>query len=244
MSALDAFYTAWSQARTTYGAGAPRSGEEFESSAGSTATVKRRAVIVVCCLASLATGCTRDSSAAPPPTPTDVGPAVVSVEDVRSISGVGGFHEVPELNATAPATVPDTPDACRAVFDPPTVFGTGWKRFRAAGYTTLLDTPILPTIADVRQEVAVYPGLETAQTAFDRLATALPGCTSTGNGYYRRSVEAPDPNTLLLNSEEADGAYDAYRLTGTTLINSSALGLPDSERVALEVLDRLEDAQH
>ncbi len=117
-------------------------------------------------------------------------------------------------------------------------------RFRAAGYATQLDTPILPTIADVRQMVAVYPDSATAQATFDRLASAVLDCKATGTGYYDRTVEEPDPNTLLLNDDEADGAYATYRLTGTTLISSSALGLPDGERVTLEVLDRLEDAQH
>lgn len=206
----------------------------------------RTDVAALCGLAVLVTACGTDLSAKPARTTsaTSTEATVLSVEEVRTISGVVGFHEVPELNATAPSTVPDTPEQCRAVFDSPTVFGTSWKRFRAAGYATLLDTPILPTIADVRQEVAVYADSATAQAAFDRLTTAVPGCTSAGTGYYRRSVEAPDPNTLLLKDDGADGAHDAYRLTGTTLISSSALGLPDSERVTLEVLDRLEDAQH
>ncbi|MEV0672307.1 sensor domain-containing protein [Mycobacterium sp. NPDC050441] len=168
---------------------------------------------------------------------------VLSVDEVRSISGVAGFHEVPELDATTPSTVPDTPAACRAVFDPPTVYGTDWTQFRTVGYSADLDTPVLPIMADVRQAVAAYPDSAAAQAAFDRLTAAVPGCTSTGTAYYRRSAEAPDPNTLLLNSEDAAGAHNGYRLTGTKLINSSALGLPDSERVGLEVLDALEDAQ-
>ncbi|WP_200820309.1 EspA/EspE family type VII secretion system effector [Mycolicibacterium houstonense] len=32
MGALDAFYTTWSQARTTFGAGAPKTGDEFDGS--------------------------------------------------------------------------------------------------------------------------------------------------------------------------------------------------------------------
>ncbi len=129
------------------------------------------------------------------------------------------------------------------MFDPPAVFGTDWKQFRTVGYATLIDAPTLPIMADVRQTIAVYPDAATAQETFDRLTTAVPGCIKTGTGYYRRTADSPDPNTLLLNSEHADGAYSAYRLTGTALINSSALGLPDSERVALEILDRLEQAE-
>lgn len=130
------------------------------------------------------------------------------------------------------------------MFDPPAVFGTDWRQFRTVGYATLIDAPTLPIMADVRQAIAVYPDVTTAQATFDRLAAAIPGCIRTGTGYYRRTAESPDPNTLLLNSEHADGAHSAYRLTGTALINSSALGLPDSERVALEVLDGLEQAEH
>ncbi|TGB38222.1 sensor domain-containing protein [Mycolicibacterium peregrinum] len=206
----------------------------------------RTRVAAFCGLTVLGTGC----GTGVPTMPTKATSAnsteatVVSVEEVRSISGVSGFREVPELDATAPSAVPDTPEACLAVFDPPTVLGTGWMRFRATGYATELDTPALPTLADVRQMVAVYPDSATAQATFDRLTSAVPDCTATDTGYYNRSVEKPDPNTLLLNAHEAAGAYDAYRLADTTLISSSALGLPDSERVTLEVLDRLEDAQH
>lgn len=169
---------------------------------------------------------------------------VLPVEEVRAISGVAGFHDIPELRATAPTAVPDVPEPCRAVFDPPTVFGSDWKQFDAAGYGADLDAPVLPIMADVRQAIAVYPDTATAQATFDRLAAAVPGCISTGTGYYRRTAESPDPDTLLLNSERADGGHSAYRLTGTALINSSALGLPDSERVTLAILDGLERAEH
>lgn len=204
-----------------------------------------RAGATLCCLTLLLAACGHDRSTVPTATPTNaVSAKVLSIDDVRSISGVAGFHDVPELDDATPSAIPDTPAVCRAVFDPPAVFGNAWKQFRSVGYSADLDAPVLPIMADVRQAVAVYPDSATAQAAFDRLTTAVPGCTSAGTGYYRRSAEAPDANTLLLNSGEADGAHDAYRLTGTTLINSSALGLPDSERVTLEVLDRLEDAQH
>ncbi|MGV0676889.1 sensor domain-containing protein [Mycolicibacterium fortuitum] len=205
----------------------------------------RTHVAALCGLTVLVTSCGTDLSTESARTPSahSTEATVLSVEEVRSISGVVGFHEVPELNATAPPTVPDTPEPCRAVFDPPTVFGTDWKRFRAAGYATQLDTPILPTLTDVRQMVAVYPDSAAAQATFDRLAAAVPNCIATGIDFYDRAVAKPDPNTLLLNDYEADGAYDAYRLTGTMLIHSSAFGLPDSQRVTVAVLDGLEDAQ-
>lgn len=41
--------------------------------------------------------------------------------------------------------------------------------------------------------------------------------------------------------DSADNLRPAHRYT---LIHSSALGRPDSERVTLEVLDRLEAVQH
>ncbi|MGW4098798.1 sensor domain-containing protein [Mycobacterium sp. NPDC004974] len=206
--------------------------------------MNRTFAAVFCGLTLLTTACATDSSTSPSPARSDAGPAVLSVEEVQSISGIAGFHEVPELAASAPSPTPNTPEACRPVFDPPAVFGTDWRQFRTVGYATLIDAPALPIMADVRQAIAVYPDVATAQATFDRLAAAVPGCIRTGTGYYRRTAESPDPNTLLLNSEHADGAHSAYRLTGTALINSNALGLPDSERVALEVLDGLEQAEH
>ncbi|MED5810824.1 sensor domain-containing protein [Mycolicibacterium sp. 050232] len=170
--------------------------------------------------------------------------AVLSVEEVRTISGVNGFHEVPELDAAAPAANADTPEPCRAVFDPSTVFGSEWKQFRAVGYAADLEAPLLPIMADVRQAIAVYPDAATAQATFDRVAAAIPGCIKTGTGYYRRTAESPDPNTLLLNSDHADGAHSAYRLAGTALISVGVLGLPDSARVVLAILDGIGQAEH
>lgn len=199
-----------------------------------------------CCLTFLVAACGPDS---PMPSATvqstsATAAAVLPVEEVRTISGVNGFHEVPELDAAAPAAIPDTPEPCRAVFDPPTVFGSDWQRFRAVGYAADLDAPVLPVMADVRQAIAVYPDATTAQATFDRVAAAIPGCIKTGTGYYRRTAESPDPNTLLLNSDHADGAHSAYRLAGTALISVSVLGLPDSARVVLAILDGIEQAQH
>lgn len=205
----------------------------------------RTCAAAFCCLTLLVAACGTDASQ-PPATVQNTNPSAaktLSVDEVRNITGVTGFHDIPELNVTTPAPVPDTPDPCRAVFDPPTVFGSDWNKFVAAGYGADLDAPVLPVIADVRQAIAVYPDATTAQATFDRLAASVPGCIATGTGYYRRTAESPDPNTLILSSAQADGAHSAYRLTGTALINSSALGLPNSERVALEVLDNLERAQ-
>ncbi|WP_186446764.1 sensor domain-containing protein [Mycolicibacterium porcinum] len=200
--------------------------------------------VVVCGLTLLATACTTDTSTSPSPNSTDVGLVAVSVDEVRNITGITDFHDIPELNVTTPAANPDTPEPCRAVFDPPTVFGSDWQRFRAVGYAADLDAPLLPIMADVRQAIAVYPDATTAQATFDRVAAAIPGCIKTGTGYYRRTAESPDPNTLLLNSDHADGAHSAYRLAGTALISVGVLGLPDSARVVLAILDGIEQAQH
>ncbi|OBG86311.1 hypothetical protein A5699_22000 [Mycobacterium sp. E802] len=217
-----------------------------ERHAEDAAAVIRLCTAAFCCFTAALAACGTD---APMPSMTvqstkAVAAVVLPVEEVRTISGVTGFHDIPELNATAPSAVSDIPEPCRAVFDPPTVFGSDWKQFDTAGYGADLDAPVLPIMADVRQAIAVYPDAATAQATFDRLAAAVPGCISTGTGYYRRTAESPDPNTLLLNSEQADGAHTAYRLTGAALINSSALGLPDSERVAVAILDSLEQAEH
>lgn len=208
------------------------------------ATLARARAAAFCCCVSLLPACSVGISVKfTAPSTAAAAATVLPVEDVRSISGVAEFHEVAELDVAAPAAIPNTPAGCRGLFDPPTVFGADWEQFRAAGYSALLDAPVLPIMADVRQAVAVYPDSTTAQTKFDRLTDAVPDCTKAGTGYHRRTVQSPDRNTLLLNSEEADGPYTTYRLTGTTLISTTALGLPDSERVAREVLDDLEQAQ-
>lgn len=205
----------------------------------------RTQMAAFCCSILLITACGNNASTTPATTPStnSAEAKVLSIDEVRSIAGVTAFQEVPELDATIPAAVQDTPEPCRTVFDPPKVFGTDLERFRAVGYAADLAAPVLPIMADVRQAVAIYRDSATAQTAFNRMKAAVPECVSAATGYYRRSVTTPDSNTVLLNSEDADGAHDGYRLAGTVLIHSSALGLPDSERVTLEVLNKLEVAQ-
>ncbi|MGV0812385.1 sensor domain-containing protein [Mycolicibacterium boenickei] len=177
------------------------------------------------------------------PRTSTVAATVLPVEQVQSISGVMGLHEIPELDVSAPLAIPNTPAGCRGLFDPPTVFGSDWKQFRAAGYTADIGATALPSMPDARQAVAVYPDSATAQARFDRLTASVPDCTLAGTGYHRRTVKNPQPDTLLLNSEKAGGPFTTYRVSGSRLLTTTALGLPDGERVALDVLDALGQAQ-
>ncbi|OLP03009.1 hypothetical protein BVU76_08125 [Mycolicibacterium porcinum] len=202
--------------------------------------VVRACAVAICCCVSLLSGCGINL----PITRTKpVAAEVLSVEDVQAIAGVTGFHGLPELDVTAPLAIPNTPAGCRGLFDPPTVFGDDWKQFRAAGYIAEIDTAALPSVADVRQAVAVYPDRATAQARFDRLTASVPACTLAGTGYHRRTVKSPQPDTLLLNSDTASGPFTTYRISGSRLLTTTALGLPDSRRVAADVLDALGQTQ-
>ncbi|NOP94992.1 sensor domain-containing protein [Mycolicibacterium fortuitum] len=198
--------------------------------------MNRTVALLACCLASLATGCMRGSSASPSPTPTDVGPVLVSVEDVRALSGIPEFQIAPESQRTSPEASPNTPEPCRAVYDQPTVFGTDWTQFRSVVYSATIDDPLIPEIVNVRQTVAVYPDDAAAQATFDRLQAAIPHCAAAHIDYYSRTPQRPDPSTIVFDGEEANYIY---RVAQTAVIYASVIGPFNTDDVAHKIADQL-----
>ncbi|WP_083166287.1 sensor domain-containing protein [Mycobacterium aquaticum] len=196
-------------------------------------------VAAFCCLA-LATA----TVGAPRATATPTRPTVLSVDDIRAITGIHEFH-VPDVpghgDLVAPVPIPDTPALCRAVYDQPVVFGTDWSQFRSVTYSADIPHPLLPGIASLVQSIAIYPDAGAARGAFERIVAAAPACSDMNADYYHRTPQHPDPNTLILNG---DMVTDGYRVADTALIGVSTLVPSELAPIdALNLVDRLQDAQ-
>ncbi|WP_074133093.1 sensor domain-containing protein [Mycolicibacterium houstonense] len=195
------------------------------------------------CLALLlATACATGSgettpSSSPSPRAT---PIVLSINDVRAISQIQDFRPEPDWDLAGPSSDPNTPEPCRSVYDDVTVFGSGTEQFRTVAYGAVIKHPLIPGFARITQTVAVYPDRHTAEATFDSLRAAVPHCVKAGIESYDAAVRQPDESTILLDGRGGD---TAYRLTSSTVFSVSSLGLTDDDRVALAVLDQLQQAQ-
>lgn len=80
-----------------------------------------------------------------------------------------------------------------------------------------------------------------ARSAFDRIVAAAPACSDMTADYYHRTLQHPDPNTLILNG---DMITDGYRVVDTTPLGVSTLVPREFAAIdALNLLERLQDAQ-
>lgn len=164
---------------------------------------------------------------------------MLSPNDIRSITGIQEFRALePDADRAAPVPIPDTPELCRAVYDQPVVFGSDWSQFRSVTYSAVTPHPPLPGWASLTQSIAVYPDAVTARSAFDRIIAAAPACSDTTADYYHRTLQRPDPNTLIL---DGDMVTDGYRVADTALIGVSTVVPSELAPIdALELLERLQ----
>lgn len=193
----------------------------------------RRAIgaITWCAASSAIIGAPMASAAEPIP--------VASLEDVRAISGVEGFIAPPDGDRTAPLADANAPELCRPVYDPAVVFGAEWSRFRSVVYSAWIDDPVIPDLARVVQEVAVYSDPVAAQQRFAAVTAAGPECAGTGVGFYDKSFEQPDAATVVF---DGDGSACAYRVAGTVLSRVCVVVPKDDRRIALDITESLAEA--
>ncbi|MGA5545578.1 sensor domain-containing protein [Mycobacterium sp. NPDC051198] len=188
----------------------------------------------VCCFTLLVPACTTRTDATTGPKGVDL--SVVSVEDLRSISGIPEFHEILDAERTAPAAYPDIPEPCLAVYDEPTVFGTDWRQFRRVVHSATIDDPFIPPIVDIVQTIAVYPDEAHAQATFNRLQNAVPRCAAAKFDYFSKTPQRPDSSTMVFEGDDSSGIY---RVAQSTVIYVSAIGPYDTADVGLRVADQL-----
>lgn len=200
-----------------------------------------------------------DRTSAQPRSPAVGDSLVVSLDDVRQITGIDDLASNPNGDDDRPHHPSSEPPGPCRVFDPQVVFGSNWTQFRSAVYSGVAyepipgvvePAPILPgTIGGaaslppkplmIGQAVGIYPDGSAARTAFGLLIPALIECSARHAKYYDFTVDQPDQSTVVLNYD-----FDSkvmYRVKGSALINISALGFPDSERVADKILQNISD---
>lgn len=179
---------------------------------------------------------------------------VVSLDAVRQITGVDGLTSNPDGDDHRPHQPSSEPPGPCRVFDPQVAFGSNWIQFRSTVYNGLAYEPIpaahepgamppdsagaaasLPSKPlMVGQTVGIYPNRNTANVTFERLVPALIECSALHAKYYEFTIHRPDKSTVVLNYGNDSKAM--YHVKGPALINLSALGFPESERVMDTIL--------
>lgn len=184
---------------------------------------------------------------------------VVSLDDVRQITGVGDLASNPNGDDDQPRhPSSDPPGACR-VFDPQVAFGSNWTQFRSAVYNGVAYEP-LPAVPEpgpnppdiaggaaslppkplmIGQAVGIYADGNAARAAFERLIPALIECSALRTKYYDFDVDQPDQSTVVLNYGIESEVI--YRVKDSVLINLSASGFSDSGRIADTILRNITD---
>jgi hypothetical protein len=168
---------------------------------------------------------------------------IVSVEDVRRISGVSDLAAAPGSDTHQPRHFSSNkPPPCQAVFDQQSAFDGNWIQFDSATYSATVykgqgETRV-SQIADIAQAVAVYPDETTTRNMFDRLVTNLKACPPLHVPNYNYTIENTDPSTVALNTD----AWEViYQVKSSTLINVAALGVEQPEQTARTVARTIAD---
>lgn len=198
---------------------------------------RSRTSVASCVLLLTAAACTTPT---PNPPSATIAPITLSVQDVREISRIPDFRSDADWDLAAPSSDPNVPEPCRAIYDDATVFGSTFKQFRSVAYGAVLEQMSIPSVARVTQNVAIYPDPDSAKARIYALEHAVPRCNAAGVELFRPTVKRPDSSTILL---DGDGQDSAYRIASSTLFSVSSLGLADDDRVAIQVLNQLQDAQ-
>ena len=172
---------------------------------------------------------------AAPAAHADPGPAadplILSVEDVRAISGNA------DLAPGAPVDRPggqhqfdaQYPSECHGMFNQDVAFAGGFSQFRSVSYDG-------PANRSVTQAVAVYPDSAAARAALTRLGKALNACSELGVPNMAITAQVLDRTTFAVCQAQCS---TLYRAEGPVLIGVDAERFGDSDRIATAVLQQI-----
>jgi hypothetical protein len=178
---------------------------------------------------------THGFATAEPGKPLDADSLIVSLDDLRQITGSPGLVQLGELSAKPPGGggAGNRPAPCRAVSDMSVAFGQTWTQFKGFYYGTLGQGPE----AGVLQAVGVYSDDTAARTAFEQLLVNLQQCSDMHWGPYEDlSVQQQDPSNFVLRLGKH---YSLYRVKDAVVIEVDAYGLTDSAQVANTVMQTI-----
>jgi hypothetical protein len=173
--------------------------------------------------------------------PLDAATLIVSLDDMRRLTGLPGLVKGNELNAEPrQGGYGQVPVPCRAVSMMDVAFGQTWTQFKALTYSD--STHKTGDFANVLQAVGVYADDNAARAVFEQLLSNLQQCAALHWGPYEFSMQQQDPSSFTLSNE----VEHSYRVKGTVVIEVTASYFPDSSQVASTVMrtisDRIPDA--
>ena len=158
-------------------------------------------------------------------------PLILSVEDVRAISGNA------DLAPGAPVDRPggqhqfdaQYPSECHGMLNQDVAFAGGFSQFRSVSYDG-------PANRSVTQAVAVYPDSAAARAALTRLGKALNACSELGVPNMAITAQVLDRTTFAVCQAQCS---TLYRAEGPVLIGVDAERFGDSDRIATAVLQQI-----
>jgi hypothetical protein len=197
---------------------------------------------LACCAVVVLSACagpgSGHSGTAPPATDLSADSLMVSVEEMRRITGDNDLNSLPAFDLHQPRRDDDldTPIPCRVVYDQKATFGNGWTQFRSVDYRDPGEGNDM--IRDVGQAVAIYPDENAARTVFDRLASELTACSALHVKNYRFTVDKQDPLTVVLDYSRI--LQKIIRVKASALIFVD-VNFPQSEPIARTILQVITD---
>jgi hypothetical protein len=158
-------------------------------------------------------------------------PLVLTVEDVRVITGNADLAPGPLLDQPSVQNQYDGqyPSPCHPVFDQSAAFSGGYNDFRSVTYSG-------PASRTVTQSVAVYPDSASARAALTTLGSSLKACSDLGLSNLAVTTQVLDPKTFALCLAQC---ATIYRQAGPVLIGVNAVRFGDSDRIATAVLQQI-----
>lgn len=194
----------------------------------------RRLPASVLMIGALAVAACANAQTVPSDSPT-LEASLLTVEEVRAISGLDQLSAEDSPVATEPQPDPTAPGPCKALLDQRVVFGMDVTQFRAVSFGAATDTAPgqIRGVAIVTQAIGQFPSADAARAAFDELPAEIRRCKDLRVKNYEYVADQPDENTLMLSSNVAE---IVNHVQGSTLIHVTVVGTDDSERTAANVM--------
>jgi hypothetical protein len=194
-------------------------------------TFPRRWTALVVCAVWAASSCGAEDGTVDPS-------VLLSVNDVRDITGMQELENDPAAPTDRAQPDPTAPGPCKAIFDQQVAFGSSVSDFRTVSYGAATHTAPgeIRGVAIVSQAVGSYADADEARAAFNRLEPMVRQCSFLDVEGYRYDIVTPSDSTLTLTSAPGD---IVYHVASTSLISVVVVGLPESEHVAEEIVQSI-----
>jgi hypothetical protein len=204
----------------------------------SMSAISLRAVLAVACAGVAVSACgyhTYGSASAAPDKPLDAAALIVSLDEMRHLTGVPGLGQMSELKAGPhKGGYGQIPASCRALSNMDVAFGQTWKQFKGFNFTDVSSG----TGSGVLQAVGVYADSDAARDVFGHLLSDVQECAALHVEPFHFSVSQQDSSNFALSREQG---HTLYRVKDAVVIEVEAYHFPDSANVAQTVLQTISD---